>query len=165
VRHRWDHVQNRGTTTAVSVLLQITLGSAMLFLCLALHIAMQVWLVRRLRAHQDAIKNPSGRVIFIACSTVTFFLLLSHTVHLYIWALSLWVMGALQGHEEPIYFALVTYTTVGYGDTTLGPAFRIYGAMASVTGILAFGLTTAFLVGLFPKIIVAMRDDPHVPLR
>jgi hypothetical protein len=149
----------------VSVLLQIIMGSAMLFLCLALHIAMQVWLVRRLRAHQEVFEKPSGRVIFVTCSTVTFFLLLSHTVHLYLWALSLWLMGALSGYEEPIYFSLVTYTTVGYGDTTLGPAFRIYGAMASVTGILAFGLTTAFLVGLFPKVIVAMRDDPHAPLR
>lgn len=124
---------------------------------------MQVWLVRRVRVHRALTESPSGRVVFVTCSAVVFFLLLSHTLHIYLWAISLWLLGALGGYEEPIYFTLVTYTTVGYGDTTLGPTFRIYGAMASVTGILAFGLTTAFLVGLFPRIIVALRDDPNAP--
>ena len=47
-----------------------------------------------------------------------FLLILSHTLHLYMWAFMLWWLGALPGHEEPIYFALVTYTTVGYGDVS-----------------------------------------------
>ena len=80
---------------------------------------------------------------------------LSHTVHVYLWALVVWLVGALSGYEEPIYFALVTYTTLGYGDVTLVPAFRILGAMASVTGILMFGLTTAFLVGVFARALGA----------
>ncbi len=143
----------------MSVLVQISLGSLLLILCLLIHIGTQVWLVRRLRVHRSTLEHPSGRVVFLACSMVVAVLLFSHTVHLYIWALSLWLLGALPGHEEPIYFSLVTYTTVGYGDVTLGPAFRVLGAMASVTGILCFGLTTAFLVGLFPRIIVVSNAD------
>lgn len=77
----------------------------------------------------------------------------SHTVQIYLAAIVLWLVGALPGYEEPIYYALVTYTTVGYGDVVLGPDFRILGAMISVAGILMFGMTTAFLVGLFARIM------------
>lgn len=96
---------------------------------------------------------------FLVCSGVVLTLLLSHTIQLYIWALSLWALGALPWYEEPIYFALVTYTTVGYGDVLLPAEFRIFGAMAGVNGILAFGLTTAFLVSFFPRIIKELRNE------
>ncbi len=147
----------------MSVHFQIILGSTLLVICLLIHLGVQVWLARKLRSYKEKFYRPSGRTVFLTCSAVVIVLLFSHTVQLYIWALSLWLLGALPGNEEPIYFSLVTYTTVGYGDVTLGPSFRIFGAMASVTGILAFGLTTAFLVGLFPNVIVSLRDDPNEP--
>ena len=52
---------------------------------------------------------------------------------------------------------LVTYTTVGYGDVIVGPDYRLFAAMAAVTGLLNFGLSTAFLVGLFGRLL---PDDP-----
>ena len=137
----------------MSVLFQITLGSFLLVLCTFIHVGVMMKLTRRLRVIMQSVRFTTARSYFAVHSGVIFALMLSHTIHLYIWAFSLWALGALPGYEEPIYFALVTYTTVGYGDTTLGPAFRIFGAMASVNGILAFGMTTAFLVGLFPRFI------------
>lgn len=147
----------------MSVLIQIILGSALLTFCLVQHIGVQVFLVRRFRTIQETLETASSRTIFLACSVVVLVLLLSHTTHLYLWAIALWVLGALPGYEQPIYFALVTYSTVGYGDVTLAQEFRVFGAMAAVTGILAFGLTTAFLVAFFPRIIVELRDDRDLP--
>lgn len=147
----------------MSVHLQIILGSAVLVFCLLMHLGVQVWVARKLRSYKNKFYRPSGRTVFLTCSVVVIVLLASHTIQVYLWALSLWLLGALPGHEGPIYFSLVTYTTVGYGDVTLGPSFRIFGAMASVTGILSFGMTTAFLVGFFPNVIVALRDNPDAP--
>lgn len=137
---------------------QIMFGSGLLILCLAVQIGVQIWLVRKLHVVQEKIRDANSRFVFFICSGVVFALLIAHTLHVYLWAISLWLIGALPGHEQPIYFSLVTYTTVGYGDVTLGEAYRIFGAMASVNGILSFGLTTAFLVGLFPRIITELRD-------
>lgn len=142
----------------MSVLFQITLGSAILIICTVIHISTMIWLVRQLRAGRANVEQVGVVRTFVVSSAVVFILMASHTVHLYIWALTLWLLGALPGHEEPLYFALVTYTTVGYGDVTLGPAFRTFGAMASVNGILAFGLTTAFLVALIPKMFEALDE-------
>ena len=67
--------------------------------------------------------------------------------------MSVLVMGVLPDIGEAIYFALVTYTTLGYGDVTLPTGYRIFGAFGSVTGLLAFGLSTALLVGLFGRLM------------
>jgi hypothetical protein len=136
----------------MSVLFQIILGSAVLIVAIFMHTGVMVWMTEKLQKSYGDIGTASTKESFIVHSGVIFLLILSHTVHLYMWAIALWALGALPGHEEPIYFALVTYTTVGYGDVTLTPEFRIFGAMASVNGILAIGMTTAFLVGLFPRI-------------
>lgn len=39
---------------------------------------------------------------------------------------------ALKTIEDAVYYALVTSTTLGYGDITLGKAHRILGSMAAV---------------------------------
>ena len=39
-----------------------------------------------------------------------------------------------------------------FGDVVLGEGLRIFGAFASVTGLLAFGLSTAFMVALFTQV-------------
>ena len=135
----------------MSVLIQIALGSAVLIACLATHIAIAAKLVAYLRSYKPLSDNPKRSTFAKIISAVFIVFLLSHTVHIYLWAGSLWILGALPGYENALYFSLVTYTTVGYGDVVLGPEFRIFGAMASVCGILMFGLTTAFTVGFLGR--------------
>lgn len=139
----------------MNVLFQIGVGTGLLVFCAVLHIALAAKLVAHLKGEQ-ALHNLRGQSDTTKLVLIVFgVFVLSHTVHVYLWALVIWLAGALSGYEEPIYFALVTYTTLGYGDVTLAPAFRILGAMASVTGILMFGLTTAFLVGVFARALGA----------
>jgi len=64
----------------------------------------------------------------------------------------------LPDFSDALYFLLITYTTVGYGDVTVGPDYTLYAAMAAVTGLLNFGLSTAFLVGLFTRLLPAELD-------
>ena len=49
------------------------------------------------------------------------------------------------------YFSFVTLSTLGYGDIVLGPDLRIFAAFAAVTGLLAFGLSTAYLVAMMTR--------------
>ncbi len=137
------------------ILLQILTGSAILLFCMGLHLLITVELIRRLHLRSNSAANLAWRANFKRTSIVFLVFLGSHTLHIYIWAFSISALGALESLSASIYFALVTYTTVGYGDVTLGPEFRIFGAMASVSGILLFGLTTAFLVSYLSKVIDA----------
>jgi hypothetical protein len=131
---------------------QILLGSFFLCVCAVWHIYALSELIGRLQARfGEAIAGRHGSFLV----TVTVFLAIVgvHTVQIYLWALAYWLTGALQTFPDSIYFSIVTYAALGYGDVVLGPHFRIFGAMESVTGLLMFGITTAFLVGYFTQII------------
>lgn len=135
------------------VLFQIVLGSFILVLCALVHIYIISRIIQNLQvADHFSVKKSHWHQIF-AVAGLFFVLLLSHTLQIYVWAITLWFLGALPGYEEPIYFSLVTYTALGYGDVVLTPSFRIFGAMISVTGLVMFGMTTAFLVGIFSRIL------------
>lgn len=141
------------------VMLQITLGTFLLLICALQHIFVTSRVLRRLNRQVESHEGFTARSDFILTALVFAIFLASHTLHLYIWAFTVWLLGALPGYETSIYFSLVTYTTVGYGDVTLSDDFRIFGAMASVTGILLFGVTTAFLVSFFAQLL---REEENV---
>jgi voltage-gated potassium channel Kch len=59
----------------------------------------------------------------------------------------------LANFEEAIYFSMVTYATVGYGDIVLEPQWRIMSGFEAMSGILLFGWSTAMLFSIVQKII------------
>ena len=56
------------------------------------------------------------------------------------------LLGVSPDLEHAVYFALVSFTTLGYGDVLLPVGWRILGGMAAANGLLNFGLMTAVLV-------------------
>jgi hypothetical protein len=47
--------------------------------------------------------------------------------------------------ETSLYFSLVSYTTIGYGDVVLPQNWRLLGGIEGLSGVLLCGLSTAFL--------------------
>lgn len=138
----------------MSLTQQILWGSGLLGLCLVLHTFVLAictdWLgklAERQKRFPVAIRVAS--LILMALWVIVF----AHTVQVWIWA-GVWMHnGILADWNEAIYFSLVTYTSLGYGDIVLGPDFRVFAAMASVTGLLGFGLSTALLVALMGRLM------------
>ena len=83
-------------------------------------------------------------------------ILLAHTVQVWTWALVFFLSESLADFPESFYFAMVTYTTLGYGDLVLGDGLRIFATFAAVTGLLTTGISTAFLIRLLAALIPAM---------
>ncbi len=138
----------------MSITMQIFLGSIMLGLCSSIHVGILVATVKALHKLRDYFTQSAIRAHWSVDMGVAFAsVVLAHTIQVWMWAGSFVVLGALPAISDALYFSLVTYTTVGYGDVTVEHSFRIYAAMASVTGLLNFGLSTAFLVGLFTRLI------------
>lgn len=132
--------------------LQIAMGSVMLFACGIWHIyALSELIVRLTTWYGSRASRPKGG--FVISILIFLGILIAHTIQLYFWAGVLWLIGAISTFSEAIYFSLVTYTTLGYGDVVLADQFRILGAMESITGVLMFGITTAFLVGYFEVLV------------
>jgi uncharacterized membrane protein len=138
----------------MTIVTQIFFGSIILGICSLIHMVLLVLAIkvlRRMSRPQHTPRNPWHilKLMVVGFSIVLF----AHTIQVWIWAVSFVFLGTLPNISDAIYFALVTYTTVGYGDVTVGGGFRVFGAMAAVTGLLNFGLSTAFLVGLFERLL------------
>jgi voltage-gated potassium channel Kch len=75
-------------------------------------------------------------------------------------AFYLWV-GALETFDASLYFSLVTFTTLGYGDISLGEEWRLLSAFEAANGIILFGWTTALIVAVLQRILRTNEaDDP-----
>ncbi len=138
----------------MSILMQLTLASILMTICLVVHVAVlsgSVQLLRRNRHRLETMASAYRNVWLIGVSL--FAVVIATTIGVWLWAICVIGVGALGTFEDALYFALATYTTLGYGDILLTPAFRIFGAFASVAGLLAFGLSTAFLVGIFTRLL------------
>ena len=68
-----------------------------------------------------------------------------------VWAGAYVALGAIGSLEEAIYFSIVSFTTVGYGDVVLPRDWRILGASEAAAGILIFGWSVALLIILIER--------------
>lgn len=68
------------------------------------------------------------------------------TVSVWLWALAFWFLGAFPNLEESLYFAIVSYTTLGLGDIVLPKEWRLLSGMIATNGFINFGLSTALLI-------------------
>lgn len=133
---------------------QILWGSILLVACSTIHLICIVWWIEFLKKQNAAFQKRSSLMsVFLPISGTFLALVFSHTLQVWLWAASFVGLGALQETEEAIYFSLVTYTTVGYGDVILDDAHKIFGAMASVTGVLNFGVSTAVLINVITRVL------------
>jgi hypothetical protein len=78
-------------------------------------------------------------------------LMTAHTLEVFVWALAYALVGAAPEGSDLLYFAFVNYTTLGYGDITPVPAWRLTGPMTAMNGILMFGWSTAVLFEVLRK--------------
>ena len=96
----------------------------------------QPWLVRE--PHR-----PKQIVVMLVTALTALFLV---TAGVWIWAFCFRTLGIFITMEGAVYFSLVAYTTLGYGDILLTHEWRILGGMAAANGLLNIGLLTAIMV-------------------
>lgn len=137
-------------------------GTLFLGLCCIVHVALLGLLVYGLRHVDRAVENwhavlRNFSVLAVSLLVIVF----SHTLQVWLWAASLIDQDQIADWSTALYFTLVTYTSLGYGDVILPPASRLFGAFASVTGLLAFGMSTAILVAVMTRLLSAENGLTH----
>ena len=82
---------------------------------------------------------------------MTLLLLASISVSVWLWALCLLWLGVFHEAETAVYFSLVSFTTLGFGDIILEKQWRILSGLMAANGLIIFGLTTAVLVDFLSR--------------
>ena len=139
----------------MTVTMQLLSGGLILAVCSLVHLGILTGAVRLLRFLGEDSGKPYGLRAVMFMGTGLAAAVSAHLVQIWIWAVMFVVTETLPEFSEAVYFSLATYTTLGYGDVVVGKEIRIFAAMAAVTGLLNFGLSTAFLAGIYGRL---MRD-------
>ncbi|MEM8935890.1 MAG: ion channel [Pseudomonadota bacterium] len=76
----------------------------------------------------------------------------AHLLEVCVWAVVFGALGIFDEFSTALYFALVAYTTLGFGDIILPEGWRILSGMAAANGFLVFGWSTAFQVEILNEL-------------
>ena len=93
--------------------------------------------------------SPRGAVFTLSVVLAMFAL---HGLEIWIFALSYWLLGAVQGLEDALYFSTISYSTVGFNDTHILTQWRLVGAFESILGVFLLGWSTAFFFRMLGRI-------------
>jgi voltage-gated potassium channel Kch len=78
-----------------------------------------------------------------------------------VWAVAYVVLDAIEELEKALYFSMVTFTTLGYGDVVLDKGRRLLASIEAVNGIIMFGWSTAILIAAVERVYYRREADGH----
>ncbi len=144
--------------------IQLALGSCLMLLTILIA-GISVWVMEAALIRFDPWlrRRPHRPKLLLMIAVAALWVLLQLTAGVWIWALTFNALSLFETLETSVYFTLVTYTTLGYGDVLLPQEWRLLAGMASANGLVTMGLLTAVLVELVRQVRVlqaeAIRDD------
>jgi hypothetical protein len=146
--------------------IQLALGSAIILVTILIG-GLGVWALetRLLVGHAWLVRPPHRIKMMAVLSGAALAVILLFTLGVWVWALTFHLLGIFDGFEVSLYFALVTYTTLGFGDVLLPVEWRLLAGLASANGLLSMGIYTAILVEVVRQVRIlqaeAMRNPPR----
>lgn len=131
----------------VNMLIQIVLGAGLLMASIAVAALSALGLERAYeRLSPWLLQEPHQPKLVALLCVVSLWVLMILTASVWIWAFAFYAIGAFPSLEESLYFALVSFTTLGFGDVILPNEWRLLSGMIAANGFLNFGLMTALMV-------------------
>ena len=77
----------------------------------------------------------------------------AHLMEIALWAQVFLICGEFTTFEAAFDHSAVNYTTLGYGDVVMSPAWRLMGPLEAADGMLMFGVTTAMIFAVIQRLI------------
>jgi hypothetical protein len=141
------------------MILQIMIGTGVIFLSVLFGgVGVLLMEIGFLRSHKWLMREPHGPKLLVFMCAMAVMILSIITLGVWTWAMTFWLLGLFTTLEEAVYFALVSYTTLGFGDVLLEREWRLLSGMAAANGLLNFGLLTAVMVEALRQIRLGQAE-------
>ena len=144
------------------MLVQLSIGT--ILICVTSLVAALSWWgleLTLIRSHKWVVHPPHGPKLIVAVTLAMLWSVLMMTASVWIWAVTFWIIGIFATLEASVYFSLVSFTTLGFGDILLPKEWRLLGGLAAANGLLVFGLLTAMMVETLRQIRQKQRGRTH----
>lgn len=139
----------------LSILYQILIGSLLVPVTILVQVAFIQVAIKRLQSLEKKEVKLKTLTITGILSASTLWMLAALSTAIWMWALFFLKLNAFENLEESLYFSMVAFTTLGFGDLILPDQWRILSGVVAANGLILFGLTTAFLFAVLVRILQA----------
>jgi Ion channel len=113
-------------------------------LVMALVVQISSRVARAKHTVQQSLRSTTVMIAAVSIATVPV-LMAAHFSEVMVWSLAYVIVGAAPAGADPVYFAFVNYTTLGYGDVIPLGRWRLLGPITAMNGVLLFGWSTAVI--------------------
>ena len=146
------------------MLRQLLVGGAVSVCNIAIHglvMATVVQMSSRIAGAKHAVWQTLPLTIMIAAASIAAVpvLMVAHFSEVMVWSLAYLIVHAAPAGADPVYFAFVNYTTLGYGDVTPVERWRLLGPITAMNGVLLFGWSTAVIFEVMRRLHTVRRGD------
>ena len=131
------------------MLLNIAIGVFIIGITILIHGYGTIFWVKLLSRKYKKKQNSSlnKKTVWLLIYTAIFLLSLNF-MEAIIWGFAYYILPGITEFdtlEKAIYFSLVTFTTLGYGEITIHSTNRILAGLEAMNGVLLLGWTTAIM--------------------
>ena len=139
------------------MLVNIIIGALVIGLTILIHGYGNIYCIKLIKKKykKKTTKSLSRKIVWILIYSAIFLLSLNF-VEAIIWGFTYYLLPGItefESIEKAIYFSLVTFTTLGYGDITINSANRMLAGFEAMNGVLLLGWTTAMMFSLLQLIV------------
>ena len=79
--------------------------------------------------------------------------LTAHMLEIGGWAALLVGLGEFPAFDVAFYHSAMSYTTLGYADVVMSPAWQVLGPIEATDGMLMFGVSTAMIFAVIQRLV------------
>ena len=140
---------------------QFLVGGGVSVFNIAIHAFVMAWVVQAARSLAG--RRSVSRPLFLPCMMigVVSILMAAHSAEILVWGLAYSLTGAAPPEANPVYFAFVNYTTLGYGDILPVESWQMLGPITAMNGVLMFGWSTAVIFEVLRRSLDLEASLPH----
>jgi hypothetical protein len=87
------------------------------------------------------------------------FAFVAHVIEVAVWARLFVICGEFHNFGLAYYHSAVNYTTLGYGDVIMSPAWKLLGPLEAADGSLMFGVSTGMVFAVILRLMKTRFAD------
>ena len=147
-------------THRVAILIPLAVGASAVLCTIFIH-ALAVGATVNFVRHEKRLGRAGAGfwidlvIVVLAIS----FAFVAHLIEIALWAQLFIICGEFKGFGIAYYFSAVNYTTLGYGDLIMSPAWKLLGPLEAADGALMFGVSTAMIFAVIVRLVQAKFED------
>ena len=99
----------------------------------------------------------------VIVARVMLYALVAHLVEIAFWAVLFVICREFSDFDTAYYHSAVNYTSLGYGDIIMSPAWRLLGPLETADGMLLFGVSTALIFAVIQRLFGTRSASAGAP--